>query len=179
MWIVRTHSLLLHLLEKLDHLLQLPILHMFCKLPIACKYVEFLYTWCQSSTQSASHVCLCLKSGYLSFVDDQKSGSIGSAMYSPHPRNQWYDKNRERCSDLLQQHIALTYILQPATTPPPVHRTWNEILHSLDQGRIATTNGERKDWHQQEVWLHRHVNSNRFDVRLPYLIYDPDIAKDP
>jgi hypothetical protein len=29
----------------------------------------------QFSTQSAFHVFLCLKSGYLSFVDDQKSRS--------------------------------------------------------------------------------------------------------
>jgi hypothetical protein len=109
-----------------------------------------------SSTQSASHVFLCLKSGYLSFVDDQKSRSSWSAMYSPHPGNKWYHKNRERCSHLLHQHIALTYFLQPTTTTPPVQRTWKEILPRLDQGRIATTNREKKDWHQQEVWLQWH-----------------------
>jgi hypothetical protein len=27
--------------------------------------------------------------------------------------------------------------------------------------------------------LHWHLNSERFDVHLPYLIYDPTIAKDP
>jgi len=135
--------------------------------------------FCQSSTQSASHVFLCLKSGYLSFVNNQKSRSSWSAMYSPHPGNKWYHKNRERCSDLLHRHIALTYFLQPTTTTPPVQRTWKEILPSLDEGKITTTTRENKDWYQQEVWLHWHVNSDRFDVDLPSLIYDPNIAKDP
>jgi hypothetical protein len=133
----------------------------------------------QSSGQSASHVFLCLKSGYLSFVNNPKSRSTWSTMYSPHPGNKWYHKKRESCTDLLHQHIALTYFLQPTTTTPQVQKTWKEILHSLDQGRITTTNRERKDWDQQEVWLHWHVNSDRFDVPLPSLIYDPNIAKDP
>jgi hypothetical protein len=63
-----------------------------------------------------------LKSGYLSFINNQKSRSSLSAMYSPHPRNKWYDKNRESCTDLLHQHIALTYFLQPTTTTPPVQK---------------------------------------------------------
>ncbi len=188
---VRTHSLLLHLLEKLHHHLQSPILHMFCKLPIACKYVELHYTWClcsylcchpwwvSSVLYTKCFPCvLVLKSGYPSFVNNQKSRSSWSAMYSPHPGNK-YHKNRERCSDLLHQHLALTYFLQPTTTTPPVQRTWKEILPSLDQGRITTTNKEKEDWHQQEVWLHWHVNSDRFDVQLPSLTHDPNIAKDP
>ncbi len=188
---VRTHSLLSHLLEKLHHHLQSPILHMFCKLPIACKYVELHYTWClrsylcchpwwvSSVLYTKCFPCvLVLKSGYPSFVNNQKSRSSWSAMYSPHPGNK-YHKNRERCSDLLHQHLALTYFLQPTTTTPPVQRTWKEILPSLDQGRITTTNKEKEDWHQQEVWLHWHVNSDRFDVQLPSLTHDPNIAKDP
>jgi hypothetical protein len=124
-------------------------------------------------------VFLCLKSGYLSFVDNQKSRSSWSAMYSPHHGNKWYHKNRESCTGHLHQHIALTYFLQPTTTAPRVQRTWKEILPSLDEGRIATTHREKKDSHQQEVWLHWHVNSDRFDVHWPSLIYGPNIAKDP
>jgi hypothetical protein len=44
--------------------------------------------------------------------------------------------NRENHTDLLHQHIALTYLLQPTTTIPPVP--------SLDQGRIATKRELRK-----------------------------------
>ncbi len=124
-------------------------------------------------------MCSCVWHLDTPFVNNQKSRSSWSAMYSPHPGNKWYHKKRESCTDLLHQHIALTYFLQPTTTTPQVQKTWKEILHSLDQGRITTTNREKKDWHQQEVWLHWHVNSDRFDVQLPSLIYDPNIAKDP
>jgi hypothetical protein len=65
--------------------------------------------FCWSSSQSPPCVFLCRKSGYLSFVYNQKSQSkLRSAMYSPHPR---YHKNRESCTDLLHQHIAFTYFL--------------------------------------------------------------------
>ncbi len=87
----------------------------------------------QSSSQSPSCVFLCLKSGYLSFVYNQKSRSSRSAMYSPHPRHNWHHKNREICIDLLHQHIAITYLLQPTTNIPPVQRTSNEFLPRLDQ----------------------------------------------
>jgi hypothetical protein len=43
-----------------------------------------------SSTQSASSVFLCLKSGYLSLAYNQKSRSSWSAMYSPHPKHKCY-----------------------------------------------------------------------------------------
>jgi len=132
----------------------------------------------QSSTQSASHVFLCLKSGTF-HLSTTRNPDQADQPYSPHPGNKGYHKNRERCTDLLHQHTALTYLLQPTTTPPPVQRTWKEILHSLDQGWIAKTNREKKDWRQQEVWFHWHVNSDRFDVQLPSLIYDPNIATYP
>ncbi len=46
---VGTHSFLLHLLEKLDHLLRLPILNIFCKLFIQCKNVQLHCAWCQNN----------------------------------------------------------------------------------------------------------------------------------
>ncbi len=52
------------------------------------------------------------------------------------PRHEWYHKNRESHTDLLHQHIAFTYLLQPTTTIPALQRTWKEFLPSLDQGRI-------------------------------------------
>ncbi len=104
--------------------------------------------FCQSSSQSPSCVFLCLKSGYLSFVYNQKSRSSRSAMYFPHPRHNWHHKNREICIDLLHQHMAITYLLQPTTTIPPVQRTSNEFLPRLDQDsnqeraiRLTTTRG--------------------------------------
>jgi hypothetical protein len=60
-----------------------------------------------------------------------------------------------------------------------VQRTWKELLPGLDHGRIATTNREQQDWHQLELWLHWHVNSDRSDVRLPSLVCGPTNAKDP
>jgi hypothetical protein len=92
----------------------------------------------RSAAQSASHVFLCLKSRYLSFVNNQKSS--WSAMYFPHPGYKWYHKKRESCTDLLHEHIALTYFLQPTTITPQVQKAWKEILHSLEQGKITTTN---------------------------------------
>jgi len=180
---VRTHSLS-RLLEKLHHPPKLPILHMFCKLLIACKYIELHYTWCLRN-----YFC-CHPWWVLSVLNPKCFPSVfvfeiwipficWSAMYSPHHGNKWYHKNREGCTGVLHQHIALTYFLQPSTTTPPVQRTWKEILPSLDEGRIAKTHREKKDWHQQEVWLHWYVNWDRFDVHLPSLIYDPNIAKDP
>jgi hypothetical protein len=47
-----THAFLLHLLEKLHHLLMLPILHIFCKLLILCKNVQLQCAWCH-----CSHLC--------------------------------------------------------------------------------------------------------------------------
>ncbi len=52
------------------------------------------FSW--SSSQRASCVFLCFKSGYLSFVYNQRFTSIWSAMYSPHPRHKWHHKNREK-----------------------------------------------------------------------------------
>jgi hypothetical protein len=88
--------------------------------------------------QSASCVFFCLKSRYLSFVFNQKSRSSSSAMYSPHSKHKSHQKNEESHTDLLHQHTAVTYLLQPTTTIPLVQRTWKEFLPSLDQGKIAT-----------------------------------------
>jgi hypothetical protein len=91
----------------------------------------------------------------------------------------WYPNNKESHTDLLHLHISFTYLLQETDTSPPVQRTWKEFLPSLDQGRIATTNREQQDWHQLELWLHWHVNSDRSDVQLPSLVCGPTHAKDP
>jgi hypothetical protein len=54
------------------------------------------------------------------------------------------------------------------------------ISAKFDQARIATKRDkEEQDWHQQELWLHCHLNSDGFDVQLPSLIYDPTVAMDP
>jgi hypothetical protein len=37
----------------------------------------------------------------------------------------------------------------------------------------------QQDWHQQELGLHWHVNSDRIDIQLPSLVCNPTIAKDP
>ncbi len=72
-----------------------------------------------SSSQSASHVFLCLKSRYLSFVYNQKSRLSWSAMYSPHPTPQKYHQNRKSCTEILSiskrilsEHIAI-YLPSP------------------------------------------------------------------
>ncbi len=73
-----------------------------------------------SSSQSASHVFLCLKSRYLSFVYNQKSRLSWSAMYSPHPTHQKYHQNRKSRTEILSiskrilsEHIAI-YLPSPA-----------------------------------------------------------------
>jgi hypothetical protein len=80
-------------------------------------------------------------------------------------------------SKITLEHIAYTYIFQH-TTILPVQRTLKEFLPSLDQGKIATKS-DQQDWHQQELWLHWQVNSDRFDIQSPSLICDPTIVNDP
>ncbi len=75
------------------------------------------------------------------------------------------------------EHIAYTYIFQH-TTILPVQRTLKEFLPILDQGKIATKR-DQEDWHQQELWLHWQVNSDRFDIQSPSFICDPTIVNDP
>ncbi len=126
----------------------------------------------QLSSQSPSPVFLCLKSRYLSFVYNQKSQSSWSAMHSSHPRQECYHKDRESHTDLVHQHIASTYLLQPTTTILPAQRTWKNFCQQLHHGRI-TTKREQQDWHQQLMWI------LRIEVQLPSLICDPTITKDP
>jgi hypothetical protein len=59
-----------------------------------------------------------------------------------------------------------------------VQRTLKEFLPILDQGKIATKR-DQEDWHQQELWLHWQVNSDRFDIQSPSFICDPTIVNDP
>ncbi len=116
------------------------------------------FSW--SSSQRASCVFLCLKSGYLSFVYNQRFTSIWSAMYSPHPRHKWHHKNRKAALTFSTRilHLPFTYLLQPTTTIPSVQRTWKEFLPSLDLGKTATKR-EQQDWHQQghsiDIWTLR------------------------
>jgi hypothetical protein len=88
-----------------------------------------------SSSQSASHVFLCLKSRYLSFVYNQKSRLSWSAMYSPHPTRQKYHQNRKSAlrfspsaREFCQSILPFTYLLQPISSIPPVQRIWKEFL---------------------------------------------------
>jgi hypothetical protein len=140
------------------------------------------FSW--SSSQRASCVFLCLKSGYLSFVYNQRFTSIWSAMYSPHPRHKWHHKNRflicwKSCTDLLHQNIAFAIYL-----PSPAYYYYP--ISAKDLKRIPAKFRPGQDSDQERATrltptraLHWHLNSERFDVHLPYLIYDPTIAKDP
>jgi hypothetical protein len=130
-----------------------------------------------SSSQSASCVFLCLKSGYLSFVYNQNPDQADQPciLHIPGVDN---IIRTEKAALGFSMQIAFTYLLQPATTIPPEQRTWIEFLQSLDQGKI-TTKRVQQEWEQQELWYHWHVNSDRFDVPLPFLICDPTIVKDP
>ncbi len=92
------------------------------------------YEWknvgfCCTSSQSASCVFLCLKSGDHSFAYNQKSGSNWSTMYSPHPMNKCYHKNRESITDFLYQQRIMSqdidyYYLTSAKEFLPKFRTW-------------------------------------------------------
>jgi len=55
--------------------------------------------------------------------------------------------------------LHLTY--RATTTIPPVQRTWKEIFAKFSPGQ--DNHQERAtQWHQQELWLHWQVNSNRW-----------------
>ncbi len=121
--------------------------------------------------------CLLMFEIWVSFICLLQLIKLNSHVCILHiPGIKKYHKNKQSCTDLFHQHTAFTYLLEPTTpTIPPVQRTWKEFLPSLDQGGIDSNQErerERKqqDWHQKEQpgWLHWHVNSDRFDVQLPY-----------
>jgi hypothetical protein len=130
----------------------------------------------QSSSQSASHVFLCLKSGYLSFVYSRNLGQVDQP-WSPHnPGTNGIIRKEKATLTFSINILHLTY--RATATIPPVQRTWKEIFAKFSP--VQDSHQERAtQWHQQELWLHWHVNSNRFDVHLPSLICDPTIVNDP
>jgi hypothetical protein len=128
----------------------------------------------QLSSQSPSPVFLCLKSGYLSFVYNQKSQSSWSAMHSSHPRQECYHKDRESHTDLVHQHIASTYLLQPTTTILPAQMDMKELLPTIrpwqdnNQERAArltsTTHVNSEDWSSvtfSDLWSHHCEGSKK------------------
>jgi len=89
---------MLHMLEKLHHLVGSPILHIFCKLLISWKYVQLHCTWCHCSYLSyhpwwVSSVlkpkclpCLVMFEIWVPFIRLQpETRSSRSAMQFPHP----------------------------------------------------------------------------------------------
>ncbi len=144
----RTHSFLLHLLEKLLHFLRLPILQKSCKLLIPCENVQLHCAWCRCShfcchpwqvlsvLKPESFLCLFLfEIGYLSYAYNQNSQDradqpcflqvpgINGIRRTEKDTLTFYIRDRN-----LSQHIAFTYLLQPTTITPPVQSTCKEFL---------------------------------------------------
>jgi len=76
----------------------------------------------RSSSQSASCVFLCLKSGYLSFVYSQNPDQADQPCI-PHIPGVDNIIRTEKAALGFSMQIAFTYLLQPATTIPPEQRT--------------------------------------------------------
>ncbi len=83
---------------------------------------------CWSSRQSPPCVFLCGKSGYLSFVYNQKSQSS------------WDQPCILHIPGIIRtEKAALTFSISMSTTTiPPVWRTWKNFWKTLDHGKIAT-----------------------------------------
>jgi diadenosine tetraphosphatase ApaH/serine/threonine PP2A family protein phosphatase len=111
---VGTNPFSLHSLEKLHHLLRLPILHIFCELLIPCKNVQLHCAWCH-----CSHLCCHLWQGLTG--PQARALPVSSYIWNPGtfplsttrnpdqadqpcilhiPGIKWYHKNRETDTDL-------------------------------------------------------------------------------
>jgi hypothetical protein len=57
---------------------------------------------------------------------------------------------------------------------PAVSSYYYNPTRAKDLKRISAKQDSNQDWLQKgQLWLHQHVNSDRFDVQVPSLICDP------
>ncbi len=112
------------------------------------------HPWWVSSAFKPECFCCVLKCEiWAPFIClQQRFRSSWSAMQDPDTRYKCYHKNEEYRTDLLHQHIASTYLLQPTTIIPPVQRMWKKLCQCLDHNRIAIKR-EQQNWHQQDWWI--------------------------
>ncbi len=176
---VRSHSLLLHLLEKQHHLLRLPMLHLFRKLLIPCKTVHLHCVW-----RHCSHCCchpwwILLVLPVSSYVGNMGAfclATTGDPDQTDQPcnlhipginviiRTDWLywpsPSVREFCHSILHL-LAFSSLL---LLSHQCKRSLKNFCKSLDHGRIASKR-EQQDWHQPALWqLHWHVKCGRIDV---------------
>ncbi len=104
------------------------------------------------------------------------------SIYSPHPTNTCYHKkatlNFSMSKRILSYHMhILTFSSLPVLSNQCKGSKMN-FCQCLHHGKI-TIPRKQQAWHQHELWLRWHVNSDRVDVQLPSLICNSTIVKDP
>jgi hypothetical protein len=185
---------MLHLLEKVHRLVRLPIFHIFCKLlfhgnmfncivPGAITAISYTAHggFRQSWSQSASP-CVLIFEIWVPFICLQPEIQIKqiSHVFST-SCHQWYHKNRDSHTHGPSPSIAILHLLILSNILKYYHTRAKDLKRmsaKFRPGRI-TTDRQQQDLHQEELWLHWHVNSNMIDVQLPLLVCDPTITKDP
>jgi len=191
---VKIHSFMSHMLEKLHRLVGSPILHIFCKLLIPWKYVQLHYAWCYcsylcchpcwvSSVLKPKRLpCLLMFEIWVPFIRLQPEIQIKqiSHVFST-SCHQWYHKDRDSHTHGPSPSISILHLLTLSSILKYYHTSAKDLKRisaKFRPGRI-TTDRQQHGLHQEELWLHWHVNSGRIDVQVPFLVCDLTIAKDP
>jgi hypothetical protein len=124
----------------------------------------------RSSSQSASPVFLCLKSGYLSFVYHRDPGKVHKPCILHIP-----GKNANIRTEKANLTFSISiYLLSPAQYYYPTSA--KDVKEFLPMFRPHQDSNQER---AARLTCTTDVNSNRIDVQLPSLICDPTIAKDP
>jgi len=95
--------------------------------------------------------------------------------------HQWYHKDKNSHTHGPSPSISILHLITLSNILKYYHTSAKDLRKFSTKfriGRIAIDR-QQQDLHQEELWLHWHVNSARYYVQFPFLVCDPTIAKDP